>query len=90
MVCEPEKNFSEDECISAASTIGGNLRSLGLVVIKWPNTPPGCSIDVANGHNDIHIGRNSTSINDGSFKPVCKASVSKTSHLDTSALEHPY
>ena len=80
----------EDECIPAASTISGNFFSLGLIVIEWPNMPPGYSIDVKNDHINIYFGRNSTSINDGSFKPVCKSSVSKTSHLDTFALEHPY
>jgi len=67
--CEPGHNILKEECIEAASLLGGVLRNDYFQVGSWPDTPPGCFIQ----HSDkaIHYGENPDSINDGLYQPVC-------------------
>jgi len=67
--CTPGHDFSKDECISAAASVGGKLRNGKLIVGEWANTPYGCFVEKSD--MAIHFGKNVTGINDGFFQSVC-------------------
>mmetsp|Transcript_9721 Transcript_9721/g.11959 ORF Transcript_9721/g.11959 Transcript_9721/m.11959 type:complete len:394 (+) Transcript_9721:166-1347(+) len=67
--CELGYNFAEDECISAAKSVGGILRNGEFLVGFWPNKPYGCFIEESD--KAIHFGTNPNGYNDGNFSPVC-------------------
>jgi len=67
--CRTNHDFSEADCVAAASSVGGNLRGGVLLVGNWPNTPSGCFVEASD--KAIHYSANSSGINDGYFQPVC-------------------
>jgi len=67
--CTPGHDILKEECIAAATSLGGELRNGNFIVGDWLVTPPGCFIQSSD--KAIHYGRNPDSINDGRFQPVC-------------------
>mmetsp|Transcript_42656 Transcript_42656/g.43212 ORF Transcript_42656/g.43212 Transcript_42656/m.43212 type:complete len:261 (-) Transcript_42656:65-847(-) len=68
--CRTYYDFSEAECVAAASLVGGNLRGGILLVGNWPTAPSGCFVEASD--KAIHYSTNTNGINDGYFQPVCK------------------
>jgi len=81
--CGPALDFTQEECIAAASLVGGRLRTRKFLVDNWDHTPPGCFLQKID--RAIHFGTNVTSINNGEFQPVCKPAV-----IDASLVEASY
>ena len=67
--CRTDLGFSIDECVTAAASVGGDLRGDRFLIGYWPNAPPGCFIEASD--NAIHFNQNSNGFNDGYFQPVC-------------------
>lgn len=67
--CTPGHDISEEDCIAAATLVGGELRDGNIVVGNWADTPPGCFLEASD--KTIHYGLNPGSINNGRFQPVC-------------------
>ena len=67
--CQTDHGFSIDECVTAAASVGGDLRGDRFLIGYWPNAPPGCFIEASD--NAIHFNQNSNGFNDGYFQPVC-------------------
>merc|ERR1712106_1119222 len=68
--CTPGFDFTEQECIEAATAIGGILRNNKFIVGDWANTPNACFIEARD--RAIHYGHNQGARNNGYFHPVCK------------------
>eukprot|EP00592_Proboscia_alata_P015364 CAMPEP_0194394644 /NCGR_PEP_ID=MMETSP0174-20130528/123964_1 /TAXON_ID=216777 /ORGANISM="Proboscia alata, Strain PI-D3" /LENGTH=512 /DNA_ID=CAMNT_0039190459 /DNA_START=269 /DNA_END=1809 /DNA_ORIENTATION=- len=63
-------DFTELECIEAATAVGGILRKNKFLVGDWANTPNACFIEARD--KAIHYGRNQGAVNNGYFHPICK------------------
>eukprot|EP00592_Proboscia_alata_P008929 CAMPEP_0194353096 /NCGR_PEP_ID=MMETSP0174-20130528/1440_1 /TAXON_ID=216777 /ORGANISM="Proboscia alata, Strain PI-D3" /LENGTH=1200 /DNA_ID=CAMNT_0039121471 /DNA_START=74 /DNA_END=3673 /DNA_ORIENTATION=+ len=67
--CTQGHDFSKEDCIAAAASVGGNLRDGKFITGSWPDAPPGCFIELSDGA--IHFGMNNATVNAGNFQPVC-------------------
>ena len=67
--CTQGHEFSKEDCIAAAASVGGNLRDGKFITGSWPDAPPGCFIEVSD--KAIHFGMNNATVNAGNFQPVC-------------------
>jgi len=77
--CTLGYDFSEEEYITAASSIGGVLRDGAMAVGSWSQTPPGCLITIR--ERAIHFSQFSSGINDGKYSSVCKGVAEKVTLL---------
>eukprot|EP00592_Proboscia_alata_P006471 CAMPEP_0194356620 /NCGR_PEP_ID=MMETSP0174-20130528/4228_1 /TAXON_ID=216777 /ORGANISM="Proboscia alata, Strain PI-D3" /LENGTH=266 /DNA_ID=CAMNT_0039126283 /DNA_START=88 /DNA_END=884 /DNA_ORIENTATION=+ len=68
--CIPGHNFSRNECIVAAKSLGGRLRNRRFITGNWASTPSGCFLE--GGDKAIHFSTNPNGVNAGYFQPVCK------------------
>jgi len=80
--CTPGHDILKEECVAAATLLGGVLRNNDLLVGNWPNTPPGCFIQKSD--KTIHYGENPDSINDSRFQPVCVTPADEATLLQAS------
>jgi len=67
--CSKKRQVSVEECIAAASSVGGKLRDGKFLIGHWPNVPPGCFIGASD--KTIYFSRNPSGYNDGNYQPVC-------------------
>jgi len=67
--CVTGHDFSKEECVDAATAIGGVLKKDALQVGAWAHIPYGCSIQ--DSDKVIHFGTNIAGTNAGQFQPVC-------------------
>mmetsp|Transcript_12626 Transcript_12626/g.15373 ORF Transcript_12626/g.15373 Transcript_12626/m.15373 type:complete len:624 (+) Transcript_12626:106-1977(+) len=67
--CSPGREFSKEECIAAAQSVGGKLRNDKFLVGDWAYAPYGCFTETRDGA--IHFGTNVGSVNNGNYQPVC-------------------
>eukprot|EP00592_Proboscia_alata_P012766 CAMPEP_0194393426 /NCGR_PEP_ID=MMETSP0174-20130528/123290_1 /TAXON_ID=216777 /ORGANISM="Proboscia alata, Strain PI-D3" /LENGTH=579 /DNA_ID=CAMNT_0039189107 /DNA_START=202 /DNA_END=1937 /DNA_ORIENTATION=+ len=75
MKCSPGNDFSKDDCITAARSLGGTLRNGHFVVGEWSHTPYGCFVE--GDDKAIHFGTHFDGINNGAMEPICKAGLDK-------------
>jgi len=73
--CTGGKDFSKDECIAAATSLGGTLRNGQFKVGEWSHTPYGCFLEGED--KAIHFGTNIDGVNVGYSQPVCKTCLDK-------------
>mmetsp|Transcript_26562 Transcript_26562/g.32583 ORF Transcript_26562/g.32583 Transcript_26562/m.32583 type:complete len:623 (+) Transcript_26562:85-1953(+) len=69
--CDAGYDFSQDDCVTAALSLGGKLRDGKFIIGDWPDKPPGCFLEAAD--KSIHFGTNPDGINNNQFQPVCVA-----------------
>jgi len=77
--CRENHDFTEQECITAAKSVGGQLRNNAYLVGDWTNGPFGCFLDQVD--QAIHYGRDVNGNNAGNFQPVCKVAGDEASRL---------
>jgi len=84
--CELGYNFSVDDCISAAESVGGILRDKKYFVGYWSDKPYGCFIDEAD--KAIHFGTNPNGINYGDYQLVCPSGSEISYEKSNFLIEH--
>ena len=70
--CASGQDYSKEECVDAALSVGGKLCDGNYLVGDWPNAPPGCFIKSSD--NAIHFRTTVDGINFGRFRSVCELS----------------
>jgi len=67
--CAPYHDFSREDCIAAAKSVGGVLRDGKFLTGSWPYAPHQCFIEKRDGA--IHFGETIGTVNNGNYQPVC-------------------
>mmetsp|Transcript_42446 Transcript_42446/g.50939 ORF Transcript_42446/g.50939 Transcript_42446/m.50939 type:complete len:366 (+) Transcript_42446:64-1161(+) len=67
--CKTYLQISQEDCVEAAESLGGNLRHGYLIVGDWDRTPYSCFL--ARDDKAIHFNTNPDAVNNGMFEPVC-------------------
>jgi len=67
--CAPYHDFSKEDCIAAAKSVGGVLRDGKFLTGSWPYAPHQCFIEKRDGA--IHFGETIGTVNNGNYQPVC-------------------
>lgn len=78
--CVPGFDISEQDCVAAGQSVGGQLRKGDLLVGSWADTPYGCFLESSD--KAIHYGRNGGGHNNGNFQSVCHAAEDEVTVLD--------